>query len=203
MSRKTIWIIAALAVLGTGFAAASAPRIGGPFSLVDHNGRDVTDRTFRGRFMLIFFGYTYCPDICPTDLQIIGQAMDRLGGGAENVQPIFISVDPGRDTKAVLADYVGNFHPRLLGLTGAPAQIRAAARAYRAVYRKFFPPPVVDNSETENAADDDANYFYSHSAATYLMGPDGGFLQMFPHGTAPEAMAGDILKHQNRKETSP
>ena len=111
----------------------------GAFSLVDHTGRSVTHQDFLGRFMLIFFGYTHCPDICPTDLLVMSQALDMLGAAGERVQPIFITIDPERDTPRVMAEFVAHFHPRLVGLTGAPEQVAAAAEVYRVRYRKFYP----------------------------------------------------------------
>lgn len=217
MTRKATVIAVGLALLGTVFAAVSgvrfylaktqsdravaeivAPKLGGPFALVDHTGRAVTDTTFRGEFMLIFFGYTYCPDVCPTSLQIISEAMELLGPAADRVRPIFISVDHQRDTVELLSDYVGNFHPRLVGLTGTAAQIRAAAKAYGAFYRKVSPPPVVVNSEPEPGAksgDEDEDYLISHSASVHLVGPDGKYLRSFLHGTGPETMARGIRKY--------
>ncbi|MFQ5618571.1 MAG: SCO family protein [Rhodospirillales bacterium] len=183
--------------------AAQAPSIGGPFSLVDQTGKPVTDKDFRGRFMLVFFGYTYCPDVCPTDLQIISQAMDALGAAGEIVQPIFITVDPERDTPEVMADYVGNFHPRLLGLTGTRDQVATAAKAYRVYFSKFYPPPESLSGETTAGGvtvgedEDNSEYFMNHSAITYLMGPDGRFREFFSHGTSPDEMAGEIRRHIN------
>jgi len=216
MTRKATLIAVGLAVLGTVFAAVSgvrfylaktasdravaeivSPQLGGSFALVDHTGRRVTDTIFRGQFMLIFFGYTYCPDVCPTGLQIISEAMELLGPAADKVQPIFISVDHQRDTVAVLSDYVGNFHPRLLGLTGTEAQIQAAAKAYGAFYRKVSPPPVGDNATPDPGAksNDDEDYLISHSASVHLVGPDGKYLRSFLHGTGPEIMAKGIRKY--------
>src|SRR3954447_2605708 len=110
--------------------------IGGRFALTDQNGVRRTDRDFRGKLILVYFGFTYCPDICPTDLQAIGLAIDRLGAAGDAVQPLFITVDPGRDTPQVLADYVPMFHPRLIGLSGDASAIREAARAYKVYYAK-------------------------------------------------------------------
>lgn len=153
--------------------------IGGPFTLVDHSGRTVTQDTYKGRFQLIYFGYTFCPDVCPTELAGMAQALDRLGAEADRVQPLFITVDPERDTVPHLAEYVGLFHPRLAGLTGTPDQIRAVARAFRVYYARA-------------RSDDPRYYAMDHSSFVYLMGPDGAFLTVFPHGTAPEKMAADI-----------
>ena len=184
--------------------AAQALSIGGPFSLVDQTGKPVTDKDFRGKFLLVFFGYTYCPDICPTELQIISQAMDALGAAGEIVQPIFVTVDPERDTPEVMADYVGNFHPRLLGLTGTGDQVAAAAKAYRVYFSKFYPPPETLSGESEAGRvtvgkdEDNSEYFMNHSAIIYLMGPDGRFREFFSHGTSPDEMAGKIRRHLRR-----
>lgn len=153
--------------------------IGGPFELLDHNGQVARDSDFRGKFLLVMFGYTFCPDVCPTELQTITEAMEQLGRMAPKVQPLMVTVDPERDTAAVLADYVGNFHPSLIGLTGSLAQIKAAARAYRVYFAKT--PP-----------DDEGDYFMDHSAFVYLMGPDGQYLHHFPLTTAPVDMADKI-----------
>lgn len=155
--------------------------IGGPFRLVDQDGRTVSDADFRGRFMLIFFGFTYCPDICPMELVTIAEALDRLGPEGERVVPIFVSVDPERDTPDVMGDYVRAFHPRLIGLTGTTEQVAEAARAYRVAYRRApgSPPGSMD-------------YLVDHSAFTYLMGPDGGFRALFRFGTDAETMAREL-----------
>jgi protein SCO1/2 len=110
--------------------------IGGPFALVDHDGRPRTDADFRGKLLLVYFGFTYCPDVCPTDLQAIGLALDCLGAAGESVQPLFITLDPERDTPQHLADYVPLFHPRAVGLSGDEAAIRGAARAYKVFLRQ-------------------------------------------------------------------
>ncbi|MGQ9365270.1 SCO family protein [Azospirillum sp. ST 5-10] len=157
--------------------------IGGPFQLTDHTGKAVTDADFRGKHLLIYFGYTYCPDVCPTELATMATALDKLGPLADRVQPLFISVDPARDTVAHLADYVGLFHPRLIGLTGTPEQIREVARGYRVYYAKA--------PGGEDAGDD---YLMDHSSFVYLMGPDGAFVQVFPGGTSPDKMAEAIAQ---------
>src|SRR6185312_12588134 len=108
--------------------------IGGPFTLVGKDGKPVTDQDFRGKYMLVFFGFTHCPDICPAELQMVAEALDRLGDKANEVIPIFISVDPERDTPEVLAAYVKSFGPKFVGLTGSPDQIAAATKAYRVSY---------------------------------------------------------------------
>lgn len=181
----------ALPVLVATRALAQTPdplagRFGGPFTLTAQDGRRVTDRDFAGQFMLIFFGYTRCPDVCPTDLLVISQALDRLGLLADRVQPLFITVDPDRDTPAQLADYVSSFHPRMLGLTGSPAEIASVVRAYR-VHRVKYTP-----------ANDPDNYGIDHSSLTYLMGPDGAFRTLIPHGATPDSMAATIRPYLER-----
>jgi protein SCO1/2 len=114
--------------------------VGGPFTLTDHTGKRVTDQDFHGRTMLVFFGFTFCPDVCPSGLQVMSAALDKLGPKAERVVPILITVDPERDTPAQLALYVSSFHPRLIGLTGTPAEIEAVAKAYRAYVKKVEDP---------------------------------------------------------------
>jgi protein SCO1/2 len=173
------------------YMPVSPPTRGGPFSLVDHRGRDVTDKDFRGRFMLVFFGYTYCPDVCPTELQTMSEAMDLLGDAAEKVQPIFVTVDPERDTPEVLADYVGVFHPRLVGLTGTPEQVAAAAKIYHAGYIKT-PLPSAGNGETGGQGGSADDYGVAHSANTYLVGPDGRILATYPRMTRSKDLAADI-----------
>jgi protein SCO1/2 len=151
--------------------------VGGPFTLTDHTGRRVTDQDFRGKFMLVFFGFTNCPDVCPTALQVMAAALDKLGPGAERVTPVLITIDPERDTPAQLAMYVSSFHPRLVGLTGSPAEIDAVAKAYR-VYVKKVPDPKST-----------AGYTMDHSSIIYVMGPDGAYRAHFTHATTPNAMA--------------
>jgi cytochrome oxidase Cu insertion factor (SCO1/SenC/PrrC family) len=150
--------------------------IGGPFALIDHTGKRRTDEDFRGKLMLVYFGFTYCPDVCPTDLQEIGLALDRLGAAGEAVEPVFITLDPERDTPEHLRDYMPLFHPRFVGLTGAAAAIAEAARAYRVYYKKV---------EREDGSD----YTVDHSAFIYLIGRDGEYLGFFPPGTPAERLA--------------
>ncbi len=159
----------------------TAASVGGPFRLTDHTGKAVTDADYRGKYLLIYFGYTFCPDVCPTELSTMAGALDALGPAAERVQPLFVTVDPERDTVAHLAEYVPLFHPRLIGLTGTPEQIRDVARAYR-VYAAKSPGSAGDN------------YLMDHSGFVYLMGPDGKFVAVFPGAAGPEKMAGDIRK---------
>jgi len=156
--------------------------VGGPFTLTDQTGRTRTDADFRGKPMLVYFGYTTCPDICPTDLMQIGLALDQLGDAGADLQALFISVDPERDTADVLAQYVVNFSPRILGLTGTPAQIRAAAEAYKAYYARYTPP-------------DSGVYLIDHTGFTYLMGRSGEYLGFFPPGTSADRMV-EIIRQQ-------
>jgi cytochrome oxidase Cu insertion factor (SCO1/SenC/PrrC family) len=153
--------------------------IGGPFTLTDHTGRARSDSEFRGRLMIVYFGYTFCPDVCPTDLQAITQALNALGPLAAEVQPIFITIDPERDTK-VLAEYVSAFHPSLIGLTGSSAEIRKVANAYKAFYTK-----VSDERTNE--------YSIDHSGVIYLMGRNGEYLGFMPPQTGPERLT-EILR---------
>jgi len=174
---------------------AAPPAIGGPFSLIDQTGKRVTDADFRGRYLLIYFGYTYCPDVCPTELFVMSQALDILGAAGERMQPLLITIDPARDTAEVLADYVSNFHPRLIGLTGSADEIRAVAKEYRVYYEKVY-SQLAQGEDTEGAgaSDPDSDYLMSHSASTFLMGPDGRFIRVFTYGTSAEDMAAGIAE---------
>jgi protein SCO1/2 len=145
--------------------------IGGPFTLVGRDGKPVTDQAFRGKYMLVFFGFTHCPDICPAELQVMAAALDELGPKANEIIPIFITLDPERDTPMVVSDYVTNFSPRFVGLTGSSEQIAAAAKAYRVVYSKF--------QQDKTSSD----YSIDHSALVYLMGKDGEYITHFAYGT--------------------
>lgn len=155
--------------------------VGGPFALTDHTGKRRTDADFRGKFMLVYFGFTYCPDICPTDLQEIGLAIDKLGAAGEAVQPLFITVDPERDTPEHLAEYVALFHPRLVALTGEAKAISQVALAYKAYYTKV-----------PSAGGD---YTVDHSVFVYLMDREGKYLGFFPPGTSADRMVEVIRPH--------
>ncbi|UFW48617.1 MULTISPECIES: SCO family protein [Bradyrhizobium] len=150
--------------------------VGGPFELIDQTGKPRSDRDFRGRLMLVYFGFTYCPDVCPTDLMAIGQALEQLGPDADAVQPVFITLDPERDTAEHLAEYVPMFHPRLLGLTGSLDAIGAAAEAYKVYFAKI---PI---------GKDAGEYTVDHTSFIYLMDRDGKYLGFFPPGTSAERM---------------
>ena len=151
--------------------------VGGSFSLVDQTGKRVTDKDFRGRYMLVLFGFTYCPDICPSGLQVMSAALDQLGPKADRVVPIFISVDHERDTPKQMAQYVASFNKRLVGLSGTAEEIATAAKAYRVYYKK-----VEDPKST-------AGFTYDHSALIYLMDPKGKYLAHFSHTAGPDAIA--------------
>ncbi len=165
---------------------ATAPAVGGPFSLIDHEGRAVTDSDYRGKLMLVYFGYTSCPDICPIGLHKISQALDALGEDAVGVRSLFITMDPERDTVEAMADYVGQFHPDLIGLTGSPEQVKVAAKSYRVYYAKAHP---------EGSEEDANDYLLDHMTMTYLMGPDGGLLEILPHSTPVDTLVGRIRGH--------
>jgi protein SCO1/2 len=157
--------------------------IGGPFTLTDHNGRTVSDAQFAGRYRLVYFGYSYCPDICPVDLQLIGQGLRQFErtdkARAARVQPIFITTDPERDTPAVLKQYVAAFHPRLIGLTGTPEQIDAVKKSF-GVY-----------SEKQQQAGA-SGYLVNHSRVAMLFGPKGEPIAIVPHDQDAEAVAAEL-----------
>lgn len=147
------------------------PLIGGPFTLTDQTGKQVTEKDFAGRYALIFFGYTHCPDICPSALQVIAAALDKLGDKAKEITPVFISLDGERDTPAKMADYLASFGKTFVGLTGAKDDVAAAAKAYRVFYQ------VVPDEKTPG------EYTIDHAAIIYLMGKDGQFVTHIPHTT--------------------
>ncbi len=156
--------------------------IGGPFRLIDHTGAVRTDADYRGKLALIYFGYTHCPDVCPTDLQAMASVLDLLGDAGQAVQPLFITVDPERDTPGHLANYVPLFHPRLVGLTGEASVIRQVARAYKVYHAKVI-------------LEDASEYAIDHSAFIYLVDREGRYLGFFPPGTSPERIATVIRPH--------
>jgi protein SCO1/2 len=186
------WIVFALALglaAWLGWMRFTAPpagnmtgsTLGGAFSLVDQDGRPVTDADFKGKYRLMYFGYTFCPDVCPTDVAYLAKGLKAYEASrpdrAARVQPIFVTVDPGRDDPAALKAFVSAFHPRLIGLTGSEAQIAAAKKAY-GIYSKKV------------ATSDPENYLVDHFAVFYLFGPDGAPIAFLPHGsTAAEVTA--------------
>jgi protein SCO1 len=165
-----IGLLLAILLLAAGgylFLSGSQPAaltVGGPFSLIDGDGKPVTDQTWRGKYLLVYFGYTYCPDVCPTTLTSVAAALDKLGPKADQIQPLFITVDPKRDTPAVVKQYAAAFSPRLIGLTGTPEQIAVTAKEYRVYYAEHRTGPGPDD------------YSMDHSSVLYLMGPDGRFI---------------------------
>jgi protein SCO1 len=166
----------------------SSVTIGGPFSLTAPDGTTVTDQTYRGKWLLVYFGYTFCPNSCPTALMEIAAALERLGPDAAKVQPIFITVDPKRDTPDVLAKYTQSFDPRIVGLTGTPAQIAAVAHEYGAYYVAH---------KTDEGAND---YLIDHSTYLYVMDPQGQFVQAFDADTPADRIANDLLHDLKREE---
>ena len=154
--------------------------VGGPFQMVNQNGTVVTDRDFAGKPTLIFFGYTYCPDVCPTELQIMSAALDQLGDKAAHVQPVFVTVDPERDTPPVIKSYLESFGPRWTGLTGSPEQVQAMAKAWHVFYEKR------ENKESPK------DYLMDHSSFIFLMGADGKFLKHFSYTTDVNQLAAGL-----------
>jgi protein SCO1/2 len=183
-----------IAILMFGLGKAQAPipgpspqaKVGGPFELVDETGKTVTDKTYRGKWLLVYFGYTYCPDVCPTTLNTIGVALHDLGSEAEAIQPLLITVDPERDTPETLAGYTDAFDPRLIGLTGTPQQIANAARVYGVYYRK---------------AGEGDEYSVDHTSLVYVMDPDGRFVTFFGHDADAETMTNKLKQLLAQKGT--
>jgi len=200
MAARSIVIGIAGAALGLAAAIALLPQVrerifpsveqqisgkalvGGAFTLTDNTGKRVTDQDYRGRYTLVFFGYTSCPDICPAGLQLMAGALDKLGAKAERITPIFISVDPQRDTPEKLAAYVKNFDPRLVGLTGTPDEIAAVAKAYKVYYAKV---------PSKERPDD---YTMDHTSIIYVMDPKGEFVTHFTPSTSVDEMAAKLNK---------
>ncbi len=156
--------------------------VGGPFELVNQDGATVTDADFRGKLMLIYFGFTFCPDACPTALGVMAAAIEKLDVAGERVTPMLISIDPARDTPQALKDYVGNFHPRMVGLTGSDEQIAKVAKEYRVFYQK-----------APGATGED--YLMDHSTLIYLMDGEGKFLTYFGPQATPDEVAEAIRKY--------
>lgn len=188
MVVRAALLAAALCSCSSQPAPTAAPplagaRIGGPFSLIDQNGRGVSDRDFAGRYRIMYFGYTYCPDVCPTDAQNIGAGLRLLERSnpslAARVVPIFVTVDPARDTPAVLKQFVTAFHPRMVGLTGTPQEIARVAKDYGVFFAR--------GKGTKGG------YLMEHSRQIYLMDPAGKPLALLPE-TPPQALADEIAK---------
>ncbi len=160
-------------------------RIGGPFALTDQNGKAVTDRDFAGKYRIVYFGYTYCPDVCPVDVQVIGaglkafEAQDKAR--ADRVVPMFVTIDPERDTPPVVKEFVANFHPRMVGLTGGVDAIKAAAKAYGIYFAKRAPTA-------------EGGYLVDHSRQVYLMDPEGKPMALLPAEKGPQELAAELAK---------
>ena len=172
-------VVVVSAIVGRSQMTNDQPKIqiGGPFTLTDHTGKRVTDKDYAGKYMLVYFGYTFCPDVCPTSLSIVGDALGQLDADTlDKVVPIFITVDPERDTIELMASYVPHFHDKMVGLTGTVAQVKSVVKAYKAYFAK-----------TGN--EENGNYTVDHSSRTYLMGPDGAYVTSFAHATPAADMA--------------
>ena len=188
LTRRRALLLAPAGVLAVGLAGAGAylslrgedagPSIGGPFALVDGDGRAVTEAAFRGRWMMVYFGYTHCPDACPTALQDMANALDALGAKKKDVAAVFITVDPERDTPAVMKDYVAAFDSTIVPLTGSVESVARVAREYRVYYAKH------PTSE--------GGYDMDHSSIIYVMDRQGRFVTNFTHETPPEQMAAKL-----------
>ena len=152
--------------------------VGGPFQLTDQHGKPVSDQAFRGRYMLIYFGYSFCPDVCPTTLAVMAQALEKLGGKSSQVVPVFITIDPERDTPKVLDEYMKSFAPPFVGLTGSADQIKTVEKRYR-VYAVKKPL-------------EGGNYGMDHSSVIYLMGPDGKMVSFYDEAVSPDDLAKDL-----------
>ncbi|CAJ2670799.1 unnamed protein product [Trifolium pratense] len=161
--------------------SAGKAAIGGPFELTNHHGKRVTEKDFMGRWTLMYFGFTHCPDICPEELQKLVDAVDKIKekSGIQTV-PVFISVDPERDTVEQVAEYVKEFHPKLIGLTGSVEEIKSVARAYRVYYMK--------------TAEEDSDYLVDHSIVIYLMAPDMGFVKFFGKNNDVDSLTDGVIK---------
>ena len=168
---------------GPGSDASAESALGGKFFLTDHTGQRVTNDDYKGKWILAFFGFTYCPDICPATLTTMSHVMEGLGADAGMVQPLFISVDPERDTPEVMASFVSAFHPSIVGLTGTPEEIKAAAASFGAYYAKV---------EVEGAPD---GYLMEHMSFMYLLRPDGVFETVLLDSGNPETLTTQLRRH--------
>jgi protein SCO1/2 len=168
---------AGLQVSSTGTLSSS---IGGPFALVDQNGAPRSDRDFHGRFTLLYFGYSYCPDVCPTTLSMMADALDKLGARASRIVPVFVTIDPARDTPKMLKSYLSAFGPRFVGLTGSQAAIAAVEHEYRVYAAKH---PLAGGG-----------YAMDHSGEIYLLGPNGKLLAFYDTGIDSKTLAADLAK---------
>jgi protein SCO1/2 len=179
-----VFCLAVVLIVSGRLSAPAVPQIaaiGGPFRLIDQNGRAVTEQDLKGRPFLVFFGFTHCPDICPTTLFQVSEILRALGGDADRVAALFITVDPERDTVSVLKEYLSNFDPHLLGLTGDPDAVAAVAKSYRVYFKKV---PLADGG-----------YTMDHTALIYLMDKQGRFVSPFNLKRTSEAAAADLRRY--------
>jgi protein SCO1/2 len=171
--------------------------IGGAFTLVDPNGKTVSEKDFTGRHMLVFFGYTNCPDVCPLTLNTLTEVLNKMGKDAAKIRPVFVSVDPRRDTPKVIKEYLTSFHKSFIGLTGTADQVAAAKRTFR-IYAQIHQDPDQQPDSTyknPNKDADEDDYLVDHSSVSYLMGPDGKFLTFVRHTASADAVLAKIKKH--------
>jgi cytochrome oxidase Cu insertion factor (SCO1/SenC/PrrC family) len=182
-------LVAAALVLGaasllirptTGPTGTGTALIGGPFTMLNQNGETVTQKNFLGKYMLVFFGYTYCPDVCPATLQIVGKALDQLGPKAAQVTPVFVSIDPARDDVATMKNYVEAIDERLVGLTGTSQEVAEMAGVFRVFYAK------VEDAKRP------ADYLMDHSSLLFLMAPDGSYLRHFNYDISSADLAAGL-----------
>ncbi len=171
--------------------AAQQADVGGAFSLTDQDGKPVTDADFRGRVMLVFFGFTHCPDICPVTVASLASALEMLGEQASAVAPIFITVDPARDTPEVIKTYLGNADSRIIGLTGTEEQITQAAAAYKAY---FSAPEPAEHEHGEEGGHEEPEATVDHSGFVYLMGKDGKYIRHFSYDVPAADLADAVRK---------
>jgi len=193
MNKAFFPLLAALASLATacggqdarGTPPLAGARIGGPFALVDGDGRPRTDRDFAGQWRIMYFGYTFCPDVCPTDVAAIGGALKKVEASdpelGRAIVPVFVTVDPARDTPAVVKAFTAAFHPRMVGLTGTPEQVAAAEKAYAVYARK-------------GAASAGGGYLMDHGRTAYLMAPDGSPVAILPADEGADAVAAELKR---------
>jgi protein SCO1 len=191
MRLKLIAIIALAFLMGGALAFAlrgggpmpvsvGTAAIGGAFSLTNQFGKRVSEKDFAGRYLLVFFGFTHCPDVCPAGLQVMSAALDKLGAEADGVAPIFVTVDPARDTPEVMKTYLSAFHPRLVGLTGTESEIQAMSKTYRVFAKRVDDPG------------SPGGYTMDHSGFIYLMDRAGAYLTHFSHSANPDEIANRI-----------
>lgn len=187
LAYAIIVILVAILLVGTGEflwlnGKTGRAAVGGPFTLENGTGQTVTDRMFRGKYMLVYFGYTYCPDVCPTTLNAVAEALEHLGGKADELVPVFITVDPQRDTPSIMKQYTAAFSPRLVGLTGSDANIAAVAKEYHVYYAVHRTGPGPND------------YSMDHSSILYLMGSDGHFLAPLRADASGAEIASELSK---------